>query len=611
MNVSLKLWLCYFSIVIALGITAGAGLITGWGRWYSPSLPYRWQTEAILSGRVALSASPTAAEHDMIWAQGGVQQAWGLGVPLWRLPFEAVARLFGQPAFPDRVVFAIAIALVAYIILFTFSAPNEKARRSQGNFEAWSFWRTILFSLCLLIFPPFLTLCRGPFNVYEEAVAYGYLYSIGLFTGLVAFQRRQSVRRYVTISFLSSFAPFIRPTMLAYGFATIFIAFYYTRKAKWLWWKSLSGLLSFGLGGALLFWSNLIRFGSGLEFGSGLNLSGLDVMFTSRFQAPFSNVSLFSAARELFGCLFSLNILNGFDVYRKGIVAFQSPIPRWRHFYQSTFDYSFLLIIITCWIFTVWRWYKRRRHYRFITIESEQETASIWSFMSFVLLFVFYMRFHVISSRYILDFSAAIAVAILGVLSAVRFPNKVWSTKSKLWAAIILGTFATWWAVEVCTDKVFPARPVLSRTEVLDVLNQKYPNLKSLPRSYVAGTNLASLTGIGQNGNGWTDSEGRTGSMVVLFISNPGTVVLDVAPAPGTTVTEKDFSYIRAKIGLEPLTLKSMEKTDHGRVLTFSPPKRKAYRKGIQVLFIAFVYAKDFNKKYSPFRLLSVSCRRE
>ena len=54
-----------------------------------------------------------------------MQQVWGLGVPCWRLPFEALAKLFGQPAFPDRLAFAAAWALMIYLVMLAFLAPAE------------------------------------------------------------------------------------------------------------------------------------------------------------------------------------------------------------------------------------------------------------------------------------------------------------------------------------------------------------------------------------------------------------------------------------------------------------------------------------------------------
>ena len=70
---------------------------------YSGSAVYRAQVDAFLDGRLALSTSPDALAHDLAWTESGVQQVWGLGVPLWQTPFELAARAFGQGPFPDKV----------------------------------------------------------------------------------------------------------------------------------------------------------------------------------------------------------------------------------------------------------------------------------------------------------------------------------------------------------------------------------------------------------------------------------------------------------------------------------------------------------------------------
>src|SRR5579871_4961089 len=98
-----NLALAWLAIILAIWGAVGTNLIGGWGRWYNPSIPYRQQTDALMEGHVALSKSPTALEHDYAWGAGAVQQVWGLGVPAWRMPFEAAARIYGQQGFPDRI----------------------------------------------------------------------------------------------------------------------------------------------------------------------------------------------------------------------------------------------------------------------------------------------------------------------------------------------------------------------------------------------------------------------------------------------------------------------------------------------------------------------------
>ncbi len=91
-----RLWLCLTSVVVSLGICLGTGLVPGWGWWYSAN-PALWrQSQALLRGSLALGSDPGQMEFDTAWAQGGVQQIWGLGVPLWRVPFDAAAELFAR-----------------------------------------------------------------------------------------------------------------------------------------------------------------------------------------------------------------------------------------------------------------------------------------------------------------------------------------------------------------------------------------------------------------------------------------------------------------------------------------------------------------------------------
>src|SRR5215472_3065324 len=90
----------YYSLVLSLVVLCGTGLIPNFEAQYSNSLPYRWQTEALLHGRLALSEEVSRLDWDHAYGRSGdVQQIWGLAVPIWRLPFEALAKLAGLSAF--------------------------------------------------------------------------------------------------------------------------------------------------------------------------------------------------------------------------------------------------------------------------------------------------------------------------------------------------------------------------------------------------------------------------------------------------------------------------------------------------------------------------------
>ena len=193
MTARLRLFLFAVATVISLNICVATGQIEHAGYLFSPSLPYRMQTDAFLRGHLDLSENPADTKFDMAWSEGGVQQVWGLGVPLWRLPFEILARAVGQPAFPDRVCLAVFIALVTYVVLCTFTVDDSVHEPGDWLCGILRNPLGIASVIILIAFPPIIMLCRGAFNVYEEAVVYSYYYAIALFAASVDFARAKNV----------------------------------------------------------------------------------------------------------------------------------------------------------------------------------------------------------------------------------------------------------------------------------------------------------------------------------------------------------------------------------------------------------------------------------
>jgi len=105
-----RFWACYLSLTVTGAIIVWAGLIPEWGEYYSEQPSLRRQTKAIEDGHIALATDVVTLDWDQVWDNGKVQQVWGLAVPIWRLPFEWLARLFGRYGFPDRLVFAFSMA---------------------------------------------------------------------------------------------------------------------------------------------------------------------------------------------------------------------------------------------------------------------------------------------------------------------------------------------------------------------------------------------------------------------------------------------------------------------------------------------------------------------
>src|SRR5690349_2671371 len=90
------------AVLVAAALLVIGRQITMHG-WYMAHGAYRAQVDALLDGRLALSRVPEAIQHDFAWTPSGVQQVWGLGAPMWLVPFEVIGRVIGLSPFPDRI----------------------------------------------------------------------------------------------------------------------------------------------------------------------------------------------------------------------------------------------------------------------------------------------------------------------------------------------------------------------------------------------------------------------------------------------------------------------------------------------------------------------------
>ena len=249
------------------------------------------------------SKDPRALGYDMAWAEGGVQQVWGLGVPSWRLPFDLLAKLFGYHAFPDRLVLAAAIALLIYALLrlLVVTSTFESARRYVERHP-----EALAGMLLLVLFPPFLTLCRTNFDVYEEAQAYAYLDRDRVVrSDALRSLRRPTFSRYLLLAAASGLAAFVRPTLFCYGLVSVVLAWGITQWQGWKQARSWAGPGVFCVGVALLLFTNSLRFGSGFEFGHSLNANVFfPMMYATRFENPVLDAPLSPKVAELFSYLF-------------------------------------------------------------------------------------------------------------------------------------------------------------------------------------------------------------------------------------------------------------------------------------------------------------------
>ena len=363
------------------------GLVPRWGAWYSSSVPYRMQTEALLRGKLALSENPVDLDHDLAWSQQGVHQVWSIGVPLWRLPLEVVAKLLGFDAFPDRIAFGLFAALVAFLALRVWT--TAWLSNSQQQRPSDLVWRSIVgFGvgfLLLLMFPPFLNLLQTRGAVWEEAVAYEYLFGVLLLMLLLAFSQRPTARGWYWLCALAGLGGLIRPPLVFYGFSTMAVALWIwigdaktnkeaqerqTKSRRQVGFVALGGVLLFCMGGGLLWGTNRLRFGDGFEFGHKLNMQDMHgSLYSTKFDYPFEEEPWARAAAELLGALFlATDNFNGNRWYEQNIFAVQSSTVRWRDFYFRTYDWTYALLVLLGWGLgfvwmgkVVWRRFRRGR----------------------------------------------------------------------------------------------------------------------------------------------------------------------------------------------------------------------------------------------------------
>lgn len=573
--------LFYFAVLIALGICVGTGIFTFQVGSYSTSIPYRRQTEALLQGHLALSSSPSTLQFDQVWANGGVHQVWGLGVPLIWLPFQAICHLCGEDILPDRGVFVIVMVIFVYLTLRVFAEWPQRGKNCI-EYKVSTFLRAIL-ALLLILFPPFLALCRGPFNVYTQPEVYGYLACTGLFVGLLRFSvSSRSLMCYMVISAFAGFVVFIRPTLGAYGLTSMALAFLFTRKDGWPWGRSLLGVIVFTVLVSLLMVTNILRFGAALEFGHRLNLTEPCQILASRFGYPYAMEPLIPAAKELLGSMFLVEFEEPTGGYTNGHSLLQSSTPRWRQFGFKTFDVSFALAGLLGWIAAVFRLIFARER-GFVALDSTLLLAGVWSFFGIAPIFAFYLRFFGIADRYMMDFAPGIAVAMIGGVISVWNIDE----RKKRFQGMTIIMCVGWWLWEVTSAVItVPDDGMATKKDVTFIMTRFFERQLALPTRYAAGESIGTSSSFLENYIGLKPSL-CGGTLVILLAQDPTEMTLRLEAGTGGELTEQDCSKVQAKVGLELLRIVSSQATRNGRIMVFSKPMHSTNYRNIQVIFIS------------------------
>lgn len=609
----------YCASLVALGLIAGTGLIGEGDAWFSPWDTYRKQTDALLSGRFALSHDPKELEWDHAWSMGGVQQVWGLGVPLWQLPGQALARLAGFGGFPERVSFALFICIVAYVVIKVWGDLMRHTLKSAPR------PLLLIVVLVLIAFPPLVSMMRARFAMYEEAIAYAYFFAVLQATLLAALIMKPRRWLWWTLCGLGGIGAFIRPTLLLYGAATLvcgslaMLSWQRAHRAER--WEGLlkehgGGIVLFCLGGGLLWSTNFVRFGDGLDFGHGVNLQTLTrSMYALRFDHPLQDEPLSSVSLELFGALFLPKNLNGQDNHGTGIFPGQSSGLRWREFSFDTYNPAYLLLLLVSWclagralvggrLFSLWNPDSNQPEPATILLTRIGGLLGLWSLLSTVALVILYLRVPWMTSRYTVDFGAAFAITLVSLMLTI------WHRlNSRTVLRISVSVLFVCWAVDLLAkDHTNYWTPRYSAPQRETALGSA--DTMAIERAYYRnGVTLGDhSSGIPFDRTGWNQESGQLSPLFVLFVSNPDFLELEVETNPALAITSVPDGF-RAKIATEQLVLESVNRSASGWILRFANPRKQRYRSGLHAAFIATVPKQRLGEEQTPWILKSVQWR--
>ncbi len=595
------------SVFVSASVLLDSGLIPRWGQWYSLDLTLRQQSCSLLCGRLNLSESVAAAEHDQVWDNGRLQQVWGLGVPVWRIPFELSMRLLSAlfrgldeeakySVHPDRIAFGVAVAIVVFFVLLTFTVTQEGRDLYAWERHLYEYCEKITAVLLLALFPPFLTLLHQRFGVYQEVQAYSYLTGIILLAGTILFVRNPRFWLFVLVATGGGFAAFVRPTAGVFGIAALVVMLVRSLGIGWPWWRFAVGVSLFVVGWLMLYFTNWLRFGSGMEFGHSLNLNHIPTMrFAGRFGAPYSSEPFLSALRELASLLFMSE-------------GYISETLRWRRvsFTSYNLTYAFPLIMVSIWFLIRCRRMLCVRKFKF----GEKEVLAFWCIFCTASLFAFYLRFPFMNSRYLLDFAPGFAGGVLVFVYLLRD----WGVSrfGKRFQFILFSGVLFWWGFHLIFvlegTRASIRNTAITHENLIQRMELPHRSYRNFPEYYETGMPFQEYQNQ-FNGSGWDSSSGKTWASIALFVEDPEFLELTVAPEVQSVLSQKDYEIIQAKVALEFLEMESMTPTDDGMVLRFSGPKRTRYQDGIQVAFVAFMTVEELHEGTSRFRLLRVRWR--
>lgn len=557
------------------------------------AFPHLAQARAMLDGHLALSDDIGELDYGLAWYRSQLQQVWGLGIGLWLIPFEVVHRLLGQQVQPEPTGLGAAFSLLAFYSVQTGRKLASRGKVGAGIALVWA----------TLASPPLWTLCRSTHSVFEETAVYALLGSLGLLTAMVRVLITGALRDYSLACGLAAFAPFLRPTHALYGAVTVALcAFHLRREGKSL-IRLWSGFSLVAIGWVLLGVSNEVRFGKPWEFGHRLTITSPEMTYLTRFGNPYAEADPIAAARELAGMLFcTTDVVDG-EVFSNRIVPWQVPLPRWRRFDFSGFSWVWPLVCLTG-IVVLLQCQKfagepsNRIEGRGIDDRMFLAALAFWGWAGVIGLSAFYLRFPVMSSRYLTDFAPGLLAQVLVV--AIRL--------SALFPRLAGVLLAGWWLWEIGGAKVVPSPP-----GPLAPIEAATPTVSTRAIGRVGESyshpQKAKETGIVGNGDGWDLESKRTQQVVILMVDSPELVELtleslSLRPSAGATAT-----VCRALMGGDYLVPLSTTVLKNKVTAAFAVPER--FRSDVGPVGLILCFGDQFNcgRELSTHRLVSVRWR--
>ncbi|MCJ7774653.1 MAG: hypothetical protein MUP22_16130, partial [Desulfobacterales bacterium] len=374
----------------------------------------------------------------------------------------------------------------------------------------------------------------------------------------------------------------------------------------------------------LQLYTNYLRFGEFFEFGYHRILDMIPVLgFMLKFSYPFAKESIFNASSELFGSLFLVKNLTGLNFFQESIHWWQADSVRFREYYFPGFSPIILTTMLTGWVLAFSA--KRFDIPVFKLTDKIKQSLFVmgfWSALSFVIMFVFYLKKPAFSSRYVIDFLPALVMgtSVLLIFLILAVKNIFPAILSNILVMVLISVWISgnvFYANEIEEQRPNSFRPPAAvNLEAIDSMLPKEPEFKpSLPTAYGSDITKSNYN-IPSNLWGWycypdqyrqLDSRlvGLVGPTVTLFFGPFECVQLQIKK--WRPDIEYDIDAIQVKVGTQLLVRESVDDSDEKQTITFCTQKSGSISKQWNLVTLGFAHTDQVGPKFiAPFKLLAV-----